>query len=253
MLKKTIYLVIIISYLLFITSNPFSSEQTLKIAFGNALHPWVIPETNSGILIDIIKETLEPAGYTIEPVYVPYERRLTTYKQGKVDGVCDINPQLISDSKLEGYLSEIAYAYENIGVSLKKNGFSITRISDLVTYRLLAWQGAKTVIGGEYADMADRNKNYRELPDQKTQIKMLYAEREDVIQLDRQIFRYLRNKVSEEYHIDTSQHVDIFPLFGKNECGFLFRDKAVQITFNERLELLKKSGRYNTIFEKYAN
>ncbi|MCP4105071.1 MAG: transporter substrate-binding domain-containing protein [Desulfobacteraceae bacterium] len=253
-MKKTIHPVLTVTMLFLIMINPQQcfADQTLKVAFGDALPPWVIPETNTGILIDIIKETLEPAGYTVKPVYLPYARRLVTYKYGKVDAVCDINPKIIADSKLKGYLSVIAYAYENIGVSLKKKGYSFSGISDLVNYSVVSWQGAKAAIGGEYADMAGKNKKYRELANQELQIKLLYAEREDVIQLDRQIFRYFRKKVSEEGIIDTNQPVDIFPLFGKNKCGFLFRDKNAQVAFDSNFEILKKKGRYDEIFEKHT-
>ncbi len=252
-MKKIIGLVItIIIFFLIISSQPCFADQILKIAFGDALPPWVIPETDTGIIVDIIKETLDPAGYIIKPVYVPYARRLISYKYGDLDAVCDINPKIMTDSKLEGYLSVIAYDYENIGVSLKKKGYSFSRISDLVNYSVISWQGAKAAIGGEYADMADKNKKYRELANQKLQIRLLYAGREDVIQLDRQIFRYFRKKVSEEGKIDTSQPVDIFPLFGKNECGFLFRNKNTQAVFDKNFGILKESGRYEKIFERYT-
>jgi polar amino acid transport system substrate-binding protein len=241
-------------FLIFIISPlPCFADQTLKVAFGESLPPWVIPESDNGITADIIKETLEPAGYSIKHVYVPYARRLVTYKHGEVDAVCDVNPNIIKDSNLDGFMSVIAYAYENVGVSLKKNGYSFSKISDLADYSVVAWQGAKEAIGGEYADMADKNKKYRELARQELQIKMLYAGRADVIQLDRQIFKYFRKKVSEEGKIDTSQPVDIFPLFGKNECGFFFRDQTVQVTFDKNFEILKESGRYDKIFEKYTH
>ncbi len=255
MMKKIIWLGLLLTIatpFLIISSQSCFAGQPIKIAFGDALPPWVIPETDSGILIDLIKETLEPAGYETENVYVPYARRLIAYKKGQVDAVCDINPKIMADSKLEGYLSVIAYAYENIGVTLKKNGYHFSTISDLVNHSVVSWQGAKAAIGGEYADMANKNKKYRELADQKAQIKLLYSGREDVIQLDRQIFRYFRKKVAEEGKIDVSQPVDIFPLFGKNECGFLFREKKAKIAFDKNFEKLKESGRYQQIFIKYT-
>ncbi len=240
--------------LLFFTIIPklcFANE-TLNISFGDALPPWVIPETNNGIIIDIIKETLELDGYRIKLIYLPYARRLIAYKSGDVDAVSDVNAKIISDAKIEGYLSVIAYAYENIGVSLNQKGYRFSKISDLVNYSVVSWQGAKIAIGGEYADMADKNNKYREIANQETQIKLLYSGREDVIQIDRQIFKYYRKKVSEESKIDASLPVDIFPLFGKNPCGFLFRDKKVQVIFNKNFEILKKCGRYDKIFEKYT-
>ena len=252
-MKRTIYCVLIVFMVFFTMSPQFCfAEQTLKIAFGNALPPWVLPETDSGIVVDLIKETLEPAGYNINCVYFPYARRLKAYEHGQVDVVSDVNSKIMQDLKMEGYFSSIAYAYENIGVALKERGYSFSTISELVNYGIVSWQGAKTAIGGEYAEMAEKNKHYRELPNQKIQVKLLYAGRTDLIQLDRQIFKYFRKQVAEDGKLDTKQPVNIFPLFGKNECGFLFRDQNVQETFDKNLALLKESGRYDKIFEKYT-
>lgn len=252
MIKKLCYSLLLVVMLLLTNSEQSLARQTLKVAFGDALPPWVIPDTDNGILIDIVKETLEPAGYTVKPVYFPYARRLESYRNFKADAVCDINPNIIKNSELEGYFSVIAYAYENIGVSLKKRGYSFSKISDLSHHSIVSWQGAKAAIGGEYAVMADKNTKYRELPNQKLQLRLLFAGRVDVIQLDRQIFTYFRKKVSVEGKIDTTQPVDIFPLFGTNKCGFLFRDKNTRITFDKNFGKLKASGRYDKIFKKYT-
>lgn len=229
-----------------------SADQPLTIVFGDALPPWVIPELNAGILLDILKETLQPAGYRLTYIYVPYARRLRTYESGKADAVCDINPTILTNSNLEGHLSVTAYAYENIGVSLKKRGFHFSTISDLINHSVVAWQGAKNTIGGEYAEMVERNAYYREVPNQQLQIRLLYAGRFDVIQLDRQIFAYFRNIESKSGSVDTSQPIDIFPLFGKNESGCLFKEQKVQEAFNTHFKRLQENGRYAEIFEKYT-
>lgn len=250
-MKKVINIIMFI--LFFITGvNPCLAEQTIKVAFGNAMPPWVIPDTNEGITLDILKKTLEPAGIKIEPVYYPYARRIIAYASKDTDAVCDINQRIIEESKLEGHMTVLAYAFENIGISLKKNAFNISKISDLEGRSVVAWQGAKAMLGGEYAKMADNNKLYREVPNQLTQVNLLYTGREDVIQLDRQIFRYFKKQAEKEGRVDTSQPIDEFPIFGKNENGFLFRDKKIQELFDQNFIKLKESGDYDKIFKKYT-
>jgi len=73
------------------------ADQIVKVAFGNTLSPWVIPESDSGIAVDIIKECLEPAGYKIENIYVPYARRITAYQNGEVDAASDINAKIMAE------------------------------------------------------------------------------------------------------------------------------------------------------------
>lgn len=226
--------------------------QTLKVSFGSSLPPWVIAETGNGILIDIMREALEPAGYDIIPVYVPYNRRLIAYKKGKVDVVCDVNSRTLKGLPLEGYLAADVYSYDNICVALKKRGHRIIKVSDLAGFGVVSWQGAIETIGGEYAEMAKKNVNYMELASQVLQVEMLFRGRPVVIQLDRKIFHYYRKKLAEKGKIDTSQSVDIFPLPGKNVCGFLFRDKDAQVSFTKRFSKLKESGRVDEIINKYT-
>jgi len=228
-------------------------SDELKVAFGNALAPWVMPESNNGILTDIITESLKPAGYEISSVYYPYARRIISYRQGLVDVVSDINREVIEREDLHGYFSDIAYSYINYAIALKRKKFQFKKISDLEQYRLLSWQGATATLGSEYAEMAQNNPFYSEHYDQELQIKMLYLDRVDVIQLDMQIFRYFKSKVAQAGVINTQLEVDKFPLFGKNDCGFLFRSIEARDTFNQQLKRLRDSGRYDQIYAHYVS
>jgi len=229
------------------------SEEQLKVAFGNALAPWVMPKSNDGIIIDIITESLKPAGYVISNVYYPYARRIISYRQGLVDVVSDINPEVIEREDLDGFFSDIAYSYVNYAFSLKRKNYQFKKISELGQYRLLSWQGATATLGSKYAEMALNNPFYSEHYNQELQIKMLYLDRVDVVQLDKQIFRFFRSKVAQAGIINTQLEIDQFPLFGKNDCGFLFRSVKARDTFNKQLKLLKDSGRYDQIYTHYVS
>lgn len=251
-MKKMLFIAVL-GFSIFASGFQCMAEQTIKVGVGNSMPPWVIQDNNEGITLDIIRKAFELSGIKVEPMYYPFARRLIAYSEGETDAVSDINAGLLESQKnLKGNLSSIAYTLENIGVSLKKNNFNFAKISDLAGHSIVAWQGASSVIGGEYAEMAKNNTSYKETVDQKVQINLLYAGRADMIQLDRQIFKYFKKKASEESKLDTSQPVDIFPLFGKVDYGFLFRDKKNQEIFDKNLIKLKESGEYDKIFKKYA-
>jgi len=246
MLYKVVFLVLIL-----LTSSPSKSAIKLTVAFGNTLAPWVIADRNKGILIDLISEALEPLGYEIIKDYLPYARRIDSYKTKKVDVVFDINQNNIINSNLIGHFSGIIYTYENYAFSLKKRKYNFTEISQLGQYSFLSWQGAKKQLGSAYALMADRNPAYRETHNQRLQVRMLFAERVDVIQLDKQIYEFYRSNLIKENKIDANVEVDQFPLFGKNPNGFLFRSIKARDDFVEQIALMKKDGRFNKIFDKY--
>lgn len=228
------------------------SKEKISIAFGDALAPWVIPTSNNGILIDIVKEALEPLGYELTFEYYPYLRRINSFRGDLVDVVCDMNPKTQESEKLIGYFSGEVYAYENYAYSLSENNFNFKHLSELSNHSLMSWQGAIIHLGGDYANMALNNPRYTETHDQLTQLKMLFHKRVEVIQLDKQIFNYYRIQFLNENKKIGLAKIDEFPLFGRSPNGFLFKDETIKDDFLRQLKLMKEDGRYDDIFLKYA-
>lgn len=248
---KRIMRFLFISLFLLFRGTFCNAEQTVKIALGDSLPPWVIQETDNGIILDILRAALEPEGYVLEPVYVPYARRLISYEQKKADVVCDINRSIIDEHGLEGFLSRIVYAYENVAISLRERAFNISSIRDLFNLSVLGWQGSAEILGVEYARMAKQNPDYSEIARQKVQVKMLLWGRVDVIQMDRMIFEYYRKEVALEEGDQILRPVEIVPLFGQNKCGFLFWDEALQKVFDENWKSLVENGQVEQIYRRY--
>ncbi|MCP4060917.1 MULTISPECIES: transporter substrate-binding domain-containing protein [Pseudoalteromonas] len=222
------------------------TKQKLVVGFGETLPPYVMSHTNSGLTLDIIKA----AGYEIEPRYYPYTRRAKGYIDGKLDILADINLSTENGNLLSGYISNEAYVYENVEITLKSKQFNFTKIADLTHYSLISWPSAAIHLGEEYAKMAKANTQYYEVHDQSLQVKMLFSNKVDVIQMDKQSFDYYRSTLKD---IDTTQSVDRFALFGKSPNGYLFKSKRLRDDFNIQLQKLKNSGQYHKIFEKYKH
>ena len=85
----------------------------------------------------------------------------------------------------------------------------------------------------------------------KLMVKLLYNERVDVVQMCEIIFRYYRHELHAAGEIDINKPLEIFPLFWGNEVGFLFRQKEIQLLFDDQIDRFRNSGRYNQIYEKY--
>jgi polar amino acid transport system substrate-binding protein len=228
-----------------------SAAEKLTVVFGEKLAPWVLADTDEGIIIDILKATLTPLGYEIQPLYMPYARRTHAYKYGNVDAVSDMNLNTINQHNLKGYFSDNAYAYENFAFSLHKNKFNFTQIEDLKNHSLLSWQDAAIHLGEAYAKMVNSHDSYSETFDQLVQVKMLYLDKFDVVQMDANIFDYYRVQIINDGKINATQQVDRFGLFGESPNGFLFKSEALRNKFNTQLLRIKKSGEYQKIFDRY--
>ncbi|GHF00471.1 substrate-binding periplasmic protein [Thalassotalea profundi] len=213
----------------------------------------VIPNENNGIILELITKTLEPEGYKITPVYLPYLRRIYFYKNGTVDVASDINSHTIKTENLPGYYSGPVYEYQNYLISLSENNFAFKSLDDIGTQSLISWQGAKKHLGDHYKKLMDKHPNYSETHDQTLQVKALFLKRFEIAQMDLHIFKYYRNQIQKTGDIDTTAEVDFFPILGTNPNGFLFRDQNIRDLFTKRIKQLKSSGEYQKILDKYIS
>ena len=147
------------------------------------------------------------------------------------------------------YYSDNYITYENIAVSLQKNHLKIKSISDLSNKDIITFQNAKKYLGKDFKETVSQNANYYEFYDQKKQVKMLYKSRIQVIVLDRNIFYYYRHNSKEEFKDEVVIH-EIFPA---NKYKIAFKDSKIRDKFNEGLKVIKSSGRYEKIINKYIH
>ena len=224
----------------------YSKPKELTLAVGLALPPYNIPETDSGIELDIVREALKIKGYTVKPKYVPFARVKRELANREVDGALTIN----ADSGIKAFYSDEHLVCENVVVSLKKNGFTIRSINDLKDKSVLAFQDATLYLGKDFASMADHNPAYKEIAKQELQINLLYSNRVNTIVLDKNIFYYHRKHNN---RVDTSQPIEIWQIFPPTPFRVAFVDETVRNDFNEGLKQLRESGRYNAIVKKYVS
>lgn len=241
---KNFYLCVLF---LIASSSSMAEDKRITIAFGDAIPPWVLENGDGGILIDLVKDCLEPSGYIVDIVLLPYARRLFNYSNDRVDSVSDINQKVIDESNLSGYFTGDIYAYTNYFFSLAKNNLSPKNINDMKDYSIVSWQGAKTHIGGEYRNMAEKNTRYTELANQESQVRMLFKNRIDFAQLDMQIFKYYKDIIAEKYKTDTQQEVDVFEFLGKNSNGFLFKTEDARDSCLKNLNTEENREKYQQI------
>jgi polar amino acid transport system substrate-binding protein len=223
---------------LLIAGLPNAYAENIRISFGETLPPWVLNDGKDGILIELLTACLKPSGHTISVELFPYARRLTEYKNKNVDAVTDVSPANIADAKIQGYFTGNIYAYTNYFYSLANNNFQINSMRDIEKHSLISWQGATTVLGEAYQEMAKNNPNYREIDRQETQVRMLATNRSDFIQMDAEIFNYYRAKLANEKKIDDSLEYDRFDLLGFSPNGVLFRSQKVRDDCVRNLEAL---------------
>ena len=221
------------------------SAQELKVGVGLALPPYIIQESDSGIEVDILRQSL-PATFKTKLVYLPFARVKVSIGDGTADALTTVNE---SAGIKDAFFSNSHITYQNVVVTLKSRDLKIGSVTDLSKLNVVAFQDATVYLGPNFAAMAKGNPRYSELSAQDSQVKMLFAERTDAIVMDINIYKYFKSKIKD---VDVSKEVTIAEVFPPTEYKVAFKSKETAALFNSGLAKLKSSGQYAGILAKYT-
>jgi polar amino acid transport system substrate-binding protein len=242
MLKR---LFVLSALLLAAVTVSVGAQTVIKAVVGLSLPPYIMQGADNGVDADIVRAALQAAGYTLKLEYVPFARVSVSMANKTADAAFPINQA----SGVTGvYYSDSHISYQNVVVGLTAKGLKVNSIADLKGLRVVAFGEAKSYLGPDFAAMATANKNYSEIADQQSQVKMLYKDRADVVVMDINIFKYFRQAIKDT---DVSAPVTFFKIFPPTAYNVAFTSKAVCDKFNAGLKAIKSSGKYASIFKTY--
>lgn len=228
----------------------------VRVGIGFAIPPYVIKADDAGVEVDIIREAFKLAGHEAEFLYLPNLRLPVAFAEGHVDCVAtNAAYDLGGDSGRPAYCSRTTVVFQNMAVSLEKNGFAIASIGNLTDKRVLAFHNAAKYLGREFAAMAEANPQYSELADQALQVRMLYSGRVDVVVSDQRIFFYWRKQMARSLmaeRVDMRLRVVFHAIFPPSPRHVAFRDATLREQFNEGLASLRQCGGDRVIEARYA-
>nr|WP_321513681.1 transporter substrate-binding domain-containing protein [uncultured Pseudodesulfovibrio sp.] len=227
---------------------------TVGIAFS--MPPYVIRDNNTGLEVDIIRESFAVAGMDAEFQYLPARRLSVALADGIVDCVAsNVAFNISRETGLETFDSEVTLFYQNYAVSMESSGYAIRSIEDLKDKMVLGFSNAAKYLGPEYLAMTTGNKKYTELSDQALQVRMLYSGRTQVVISDKRIFLYWRKMLLQmpiAEIIDLNQGIQFFKIFPPAPRHLSFRDNELRDAFDKGLHILRKSGVYKAITQRYT-
>lgn len=223
-----------------------ASAQILRVGFGTHKPPYIFENQPRGLEYDIVMAAAQRAG--LEPVayYAPMERLNRMLSKGQLDVITATN-------ELNGsadFYSDVYLRYQNVAVALRARNLDIKRINDLARYSVNAFQRSRFLLGSEYQAMAEANPRYREEAFQIARNRMLYSGRVDVVVTDIRILRYLNIEVQKQ--VDVSQPLTVYPVFEPSYYRLGCRRHVDCEQINKGLAILKQSGEYARIEQRYA-
>lgn len=237
----------LVLFALLLAQWPAARAGDLKIIFAQYTPPYVL-EDGSGILPEIVRGALGASGYTVTPVCVPIGRGLKMFVNRQVDGTSIIKEGAAGAAQYSADFMQ----YHNGAFALKSRHLSIRGFDDLKDKSVLAFQHANQYLGGEFGAAVAANPRYREVARQEGQVRMLLLGRADVIVMDRSIFLYYWRKFQPGVKGVGAEDYDAFDLFPATPYRAAFEDAAVRDAFDQGIAAMRKDGRYDAIYQKYA-
>lgn len=221
----------------------------VAIGFGDHLAPYVLPATQSGIEVEIFREALAYRGHVLRPVFLPTKRLPQAFADHEIDGaMSDAGEDLSGRGGLYG---EPAVGFDNVLITRKDRHLGITRPEDLAGLSVLAFPDALARFP-DWLKGVEKAGRYFETNNQALQVRALQQGHYDVILSDRYIFSYFTS-ILEEHHVALSD-VDMHRCLSPNPSYYpsVFRSKEIRDDFKEGLEYLKRTGRYQEIYDRYV-
>ena len=238
---------------LFGLSNSATATE-IRVALATDRPPYCFKnkEIDSGIELDLIRAALSPFGHTVIPVIVPKTRLALILKPGQAD-----MSATIQGTDGDGlFFSDTYLNFHNYAISKKRKGIALTSLPDVGKYSFIIWQGGWANLGELFKetykpDHAGKLRaNYIEAHSQLNQSRMFWADRADLIIVDRKIFEHFRKLLRSEFNTD--EEVTFHDVVkAQTNYQTAFRNRALRDQFNEGLKRIRADGSYQGILDSY--
>ena len=248
MLKNTFKFSSLVSLLILtMLSKPLIAKKLLMLTDDGPPH--MIAASNSGIDVDIAREILQIMGHTVKVGFAPLKRTMRQVENKQADLFL---PTFFQSDTTKLYFSTPIISYRPIAFSLNKNNFKFNNIADLVSVRVITFQGAAGYFGEEFVKISKLD-SYIELHDMSKFPEMLIKARCDVVVLDYYIFyyylqKYLKQNPTKDFSVG---EIDESLLFSEVEAYVGFHDPQLRNRFNKQLHIYKSQGKDKTVISKY--
>lgn len=217
----------------------------IKVAFSLDKPPYVIRSSESGLEVEILRKVFLDMGYEMIPIFQPPARSIRSLELGRVDAMATIT------NMPRFHLSAPYITFKNFAWTLKNRKINLKALEDLGKHRVIAFQNARFFFGSDFDKAVAKNLNYEEYADQKRQIKMLFADRVDVIICEERTLK-INQKDIEATNKKPLPELQRHSLFGESRYSVAFRDVKLRDSFNDSLGKLDSQKAFQAIYKRYV-
>lgn len=247
MLKKAMIILLVSCSILLSSGSVFSETLTLATLNWQPFYGRDLEE--NGFFAALSREAFKRAGYELELVFLPWKRALEMAKQGQYDGL--LGAYYEEDRAKDFYFTAPIAQNEEVFIQKKGRGITYTDIQELKKVKIGGIRGAAPI-----SELIAKGFDVKEVAYDLISIRMLFADRVDVIIIGKQYFNYMLNNENELKTLQGKFDI-IMPPFKSYAlyCPITKkRSDAQEIVdrFNTALESMKADGTYDSILKRFG-
>lgn len=231
-----------------------ATAAELKIAFATDRPPYCFRQNNldQGIEIDLLRQIMGQYGHTIKVITIPKVRLIKAVKEKEVDAAATVQ----DDREPSLYFSDPYLEFQNVVISKSKQAIELKSLQDLSRFSFIIWQDGWKNLGPEFEAKYRPDasggfpKNYHQAFNQLSQNKMFWADRVQLIIIDKTIFQHHQRLLAKEFN--TSEALTYHDLIkSKTSYAVVFQRAEWRQQFNEGLKKIRANGSYQKIIDSY--
>ncbi|MEO2216304.1 transporter substrate-binding domain-containing protein [Chromobacterium vaccinii] len=240
-----------------LASEMQASGRELRVVFSSGRPPFSFHDGklgDTGIEVDLMRAALQRLGYSMKTAIAPNSRLLLAVADGQADIASAVHEHGADGKGV--YYSDGFIEYHNIAIGKRERRLDIRSQQDLARHSFAIWQHGWRDLGPAFQaayqpDSSGRfRRNYHETASQESQCRMFWANRVELLIIDRTVFSWFRDKLASSLPTGSAvAYYDIFPQ--STVFPAAFRDKALRDRFNQALRQLRQSGDYQRILARY--
>lgn len=222
-----------------------AAEKELTVAIQHDLPPYVMDGAKKGLEVEIVRQALP--GDSLRFIQMSYVGLQTAVPKKRAEVAVAVK-RLFED---DAFYSRNFITFANVAISKKAAGLKIDDVAGLVGHQVLAWQDAYRELGHEFAKLyapgGPQRAHYKAFGDQRDQVRAFWAAADDVIVIDRDVFRAFGDEMGH----DMSQVV-VHPIFPPaTNFRVAFASKELRDAFDRGLTALCANGGYAKILASH--
>lgn len=172
-----------------------------------------------------LHSALSKAHFAPEYEYFPSMRAIERLRKGQVDAAVNIQ----EDSLPFAFRSSFSYVFENCAVTKASRKIHLHHPKDFADMRVVAFKNAKVSLGQKVSsEIVNSAKSYQEIQEVEARIRLLKAERTDVMLTERAVFLYHLEKLG----LGSPANFTMNCFFQPNRYFLFFHSEALRDQFD---------------------